>query len=93
MKAHKVPATYLAGWEIPTLKNRIYVFNKTELDKSGVTKRFRDVEKITAEHSYFMEEDFYYIDLRIEGIDYTNNTYSIYQKTAKLSLRCFFDYY
>lgn len=70
MKAHKVPATYLAGWEIPTLKNRIYVFNKTELDKSGVTKRYRDVEKITAEHSYFMEEDFYYIDLRIEGIDY-----------------------
>ena len=41
MKAHKVPATYLAGWEIPTLKNRIYVFNKTELDKSGVTKRYR----------------------------------------------------
>lgn len=30
MKAHKVPATYLAGWEIPTLKNRIYVFNKTD---------------------------------------------------------------
>ena len=70
MKAHKVPATYLSGWEIPTLKDRIYVFDKTELSKYGITKRFRDVEKITTEHSYFMEEDFYYIDLRIEGIDY-----------------------
>ena len=70
MKAHKVPATYLVGWEIPTLKDRIYVFDKSNLSKPGITKRFRDVDKITTEHSYFMEEDFYYIDLRIEGIDY-----------------------
>lgn len=31
MKAHKVPATYLSGWEIPTLKDRVYVFYKSQI--------------------------------------------------------------
>lgn len=70
MKAHKVPATYLSGWEIPTLKDRIYVFYKGQTAQAGIIKRFRDVDKITAEHTYFMEEDFYYIDFSIEGIEY-----------------------
>ena len=70
MKAHKVPATYLSGWEIPTLKDRIYVFYKNQTAQNGIVKRFRDVDRITTEHSYFMEEDFYYIDFSIDGIEY-----------------------
>lgn len=70
MKAHKVPATYLSGWEIPTLQDRIYVFYKSQLTQPGIIKRFRYVDRITVEHSYFMEEDFYYIDFSIDGIEY-----------------------
>ena len=42
MKAHKVPATYLSGWEIPTLKDRIYVFYKNQTAQNGIVKRFRE---------------------------------------------------
>ena len=68
MKAHKVPATYYSGWEISTLPDRMYLFYKNDTSKQGICKRYRGVNKITAEHSYFMEEDFYYIDFSVEGI-------------------------
>lgn len=70
MKAHKVPATYLSGWEIPGMKDHIYVFYVGATEKQGTLKKYRDVKRITAEHSHFMAEDFYYIDLRIDGMDY-----------------------
>lgn len=70
MKAHKVPATYYDGWEISGLSDRFYVFYTSATNVAGITKRYRDVSKITVEHSFFMEENFYYIDLSIDGIEY-----------------------
>lgn len=70
MKAHKVPATYYDGWEISGLSDRFYVFYTSDTNVAGITKRYRDVSKITTEHSFFMEENFYYIDLSIDGIEF-----------------------
>ena len=63
MKAHKVPATYFDSWKISGTRHSIYIFNKSESNKSGQMKTYRKVKKITQEHSYFMEEDFYYVDV------------------------------
>lgn len=70
MKAHKVPATYYSGWSANGFKHSFYVFYKSALKEKGILKSYRKVETITAEHSYFMEEDFYYIDLSIRGISF-----------------------
>lgn len=64
MKAHKVPATYYASWKIPGTKHSFYYFYKTEVNKKGNTKSYKDVDKITQEHAFFMEEDFYYLDIK-----------------------------
>ncbi len=70
MRAHKVPATYYKGWHIPNLKKSFYVFYKNDLYAKGLQKNFKKPKKFTTEHSYFMEEDFYYIDFGIKGIAY-----------------------
>ena len=70
MKAHKVPATYYDGWEVAGLSDRFYVFYTSATSIAGITKRYRDVSKITVEHSFFMDENFYYIDLSIDGIEF-----------------------
>lgn len=64
MKAHKIPSTYLAGWKVQGYKHSIYVFYKENLEQSGILKRYKDFDKITSEHSYFAEEDFYYLSIK-----------------------------
>lgn len=63
MKAHKVPATYYDGWEITEFKNNFYIFYKNSVENEGVRVKYRGNRHISQEHSYFMEEDFYYIDI------------------------------
>lgn len=63
MKAHKVPATYYDGWEITGSKNHFYVFYKNNTNDKGIDVKYRDVDSISTERSFFMEEDFYYIDI------------------------------
>lgn len=71
MKAHKVPATYYASWKNPGTKQSFYVFYKNDVNQEGKSKRYTDVDKITQEHAYFMEEDFYYLDIKkIPGLVY-----------------------
>lgn len=88
MKAHKVPATYYASWNIPGTKESFYIFYKSHLDKEGKSKRYREVDKITQEHSFFMADDFYYLEIdKMPGLVYklkneiedffTNHTYII----------------
>jgi len=89
MKAHKVPATYYSGWEISALPDRMYVFYKNDTSKQGICKRFRDVNKITTEHSYFMEEDFYYIDFSVEGISFKlENEITDFLNNNNLIIKC-----
>lgn len=64
MKAHKVPATYYSSWKTPGTKHSFYVFYKSDVNKKGNSKSYKDVDKITQEHAYFMEEDFYYLDIK-----------------------------
>lgn len=68
MKAHKVPATYFDGWKASGYGESFYVFYVNDLTKPGILKKFRNVDKLTSEHTYFMEEDFYYINFSIPGI-------------------------
>lgn len=88
MNAHKVPATYYASWKIPGMSHSFYVFYKDKLYNEGQSKSYRKVDKITQEHSFFMEENFYYLDLKkVPGLIYklqneieeflTNGAYSI----------------
>ena len=71
MKAHKVPATYYASWNIPGTKHSFYVFYKSEINKEGQSKSYRKVDKIAQEHAFFMEEDFYYLDIKkVPGLAY-----------------------
>lgn len=70
MKAHKVPATYYDGWQSDENKGRFYIFYKGTNPKKGISKKYRKVKQITNEHKYFMEENFYFIDLSIPGIVY-----------------------
>ena len=71
MKAHKVPATYYASWKIPGTKHSFYVFYKDKLYSEGQSKSYKDVDKITQEHSFFMEENFYYLDIEnMPGLAY-----------------------
>lgn len=63
MKAHKVPATYYSAWNISGMKHSFYVFYKFDINAKGQIKRYRKINSITQEHSYFMEEDFYYLDI------------------------------
>ena len=64
MRAHKVPATYLKGWKVQGYNNSFYVFYKENLEKKGLLKKYKDFRKITSEHSYFAEEDFYYLSIK-----------------------------
>lgn len=68
MRAHKIPATYFSGWKAAGYNESFYVFHKSNLGSKGILKTFGKVKKITAEHSYFMAEDFYYVDFNIKGI-------------------------
>lgn len=71
MKAHKVPATYFDGWEIAGSKNHFYVFYKNNANGKGIDVKYRDVDRISTERSFFMEEDFYYIDIcRVPSLVY-----------------------
>lgn len=71
MKAHKVPATYYSSWKTPGTKHSFYVFNKSDVNKKGNSKSYKDVGNITQEHAYFMEEDFYYLDIKkVPGLLY-----------------------
>ena len=70
MRAHKVPATYYVGWKMSGHDNSFYVYYKNALNVPGISKRFRSVRNITQEHSYFMEEDFYEINVDIKGMEY-----------------------
>ena len=70
MKAHKVPAAYYSGWNATGYNHSFYMFYKNDLTRKGILKSYRKVDKITTEHSYFMEEDFYYINLSIKGISF-----------------------
>ncbi len=74
MKAHKVPAVYYAGWKSQGYKNSFYVYYTNALGEAGLIKPFKRVDKITQEHSYFMEEDFYEINLDIKGMEYKLET-------------------
>ena len=92
MKAHKVPATYYSGWEISALPDRMYVFYKNDTSKQGICKRFRDVNKITTEHSFFMEENFYYIDFSINGIAFKlENEITNFLKDKGFIIKCIDD--
>lgn len=88
MKAHKVPATYYASWKIPGKNHSFYVFYKDKLYNEGQSKSYKEVDKITQEHSFFMEENLYYLDIKnVPGLTYklqneieeflTNGAYSI----------------
>ena len=78
MKAHKVPATYYASWKIPGTKHSFYVFYKDKLYSEGQSKSYKDVDKITQEHSFFMEENFYYLDIEnMPGLAYKLQNYLI----------------
>lgn len=71
MRAHKVPATYYASWNIPGTNHSFYVFYKSEVNKDGQSKSYRKVDKITQEHAFFMEENFYYLDVKkVPGLLY-----------------------
>ena len=71
MKAHKVPATYFSSWKTPGTKHSFYVFYKSDVNKKGNSKSYKDVDNITQEHAYFMEEDFYYLDIKkVPGLLY-----------------------
>lgn len=71
MKAHKVPATYYDGWEIAGTKNHFYVFYKNNTNDKGIDVKYRDVDRISTERTFFMEEDFYYIDIcRVPSLVY-----------------------
>ena len=71
MKAHKVPATYFSSWKTPGTKHSFYVFYKSDVNKKGNSKSYKDVDNITQQHAYFMEEDFYYLDIKkVPGLLY-----------------------
>lgn len=70
MKAHIVPATYYKGWETSGNSDHFFVFPKGKTSEQGISKKYRSVKSISAEHSFFMEEDFYYVDFDITGISY-----------------------
>ena len=71
MKAHKVPATYFSSWKTPGTKHSFYVFYKSDVNKKGNSKSYKDVDNITQEHAYFMEENFYYLDIKkVPGLLY-----------------------
>lgn len=71
MNAHKVPATYYDSWNIPGMKHSFYYFYASDLYEECQTKSYREVRKITTEHTFFMEEDFYYLDIeKIPGLVY-----------------------
>ena len=90
MKAHKVSATYYDGWEIPGTKNHFYVFYKSDLGAKGIDVKYRDVKTITPERSFFMEEDFYYIDIcRIPSLIYKlEKEINDYFATVKYNITC-----
>lgn len=68
MRAHKIPATYFSGWKAACYSESFYIFYKNNLNDRGILKPFKNVKRITSEHSCFMEEDFYYVDFHIKGI-------------------------
>ena len=73
MMAHIVPATYYEGWQIDKINNKncFYTYEKNKLFEKGKILKYRNFKrKYEGEHSYFMGENFYYIDLSIPGIYY-----------------------
>lgn len=45
MNAHKVPATYLAGWKAKEYNHSLYVFYKDNLQKAGIPKKYKGLKK------------------------------------------------
>lgn len=90
MKAHKVPATYYASWKIPGTKHSFYVFYKDKLYSEGQSKSYKDVDKITQEHSFFMEENFYYLDIEnMPGLAYKlQNEIEEFLSNSPYSIKC-----
>ena len=90
MKAHKVPATYYASWKIPVTKHSFYVFYKDKLYSEGQSKSYKDVDKITQEHSFFMEENFYYLDIEnMPGLAYKlQNEIEEFLSNSPYSIKC-----
>lgn len=89
MKAHKVPATYYGGWKIDGFKSSIYVFYKENIVAEGLSKKFKKVETMTKEHSFFMGEDFYIIDFKTKGIVYKlKNEINDFLKLQKYTISC-----
>lgn len=82
MMAHKVPATYFSAWRIPETKRSFFVFYKDEIQGRGKSKKYKNPNSITAEHLFFMEENFYYLDLeKLPGLIYK----------LEEEINCFFD--
>lgn len=89
MRAHKVPATYYSGWKVTGNQDSFYVFYKNNLSEKGILKPFRRVRKITTEHGYFMDEDFYYIDFSIKGISFKlQNEINDFLNQRNYSIQC-----
>lgn len=89
MKAHKVPATYYSGWKATSNQDSFYVFYKNNLSAKGILKLYRRVRTITTEHSYFMDEDFYYIDFSIKGISFKlQNEINDFLNQRNYSIQC-----
>lgn len=89
MNAHKVPATYCNGWEIPNSPDRFYIFTMNNLHSNGTNLRYRHIKKLKPEHSYFIAKDFYYIDWSIKGIAFkVKNEISEFLKNSQFSIKC-----
>lgn len=90
MKAHKVPAAYYASWNIPGMNHSFYVFYKSGLNIEGQSKSYRKVDKITQEHAFFMEEDFYYLDIKkVPGLAYKlQNEIEEFFTEREYSIKC-----
>jgi hypothetical protein len=90
MKAHKVPATYYSAWRNPATKHSFYVFYKDEISKAGHSKKFEDMKTITQEHSYFMAEDFYYLDIsKTPGLLYKlENEVTTFLSVRNYDIKC-----
>lgn len=94
MKAHKVPATYYDSWNIPGMKHSFYIFYKSGLEEKGKCKSYRKVGKITQEHAFFMEEDFYYLNtIKVPGLFYKlENEIEDFLRERAYNIECF-DYF
>lgn len=90
MKAHKVPATYYDGWEKVGSKNHFYVYYTSNTNEKGIEVKYRDVNSISKEQSFFMEENFYYIDIdRVPSLVYKlGEEINDFLKSSQYNISC-----